>query len=61
MEVIQKCEGLIGHLIDEKSALLVKVSEFELKRQTLLDENEKLKENITSLGKDDDSLKLKVS
>lgn len=51
---------MIGHLNAKKDALLVKMSEFKLTRQSHLDENEKLKDNLTSLGKDNDNVKLKV-
>ncbi|KAM7500532.1 hypothetical protein LguiA_024946 [Lonicera macranthoides] len=53
-------EGLMGQLNYEKSILLVKVSEFELTRQSFLYVNENLKGNIISF-KDNDNLKLKVT
>ena len=61
MNIFQKCEDLIKNLNAEKDALLVKMSECQLSRQSLLNENEKLKDNITTLGNDNESLKLKVT
>lgn len=60
IDLLKKCEGLIGQLKIEKVALLVKVSEVELSRQLLLKKNEKLKVNLSSMGKDNESLNSKV-